>query len=171
LKRTDTLVQKRGDSDGYRWIAQSVRRHAMNLREVEEEEVITQATGDSFGGDLASPRSAFRAPVFHGMMQLMAMGSGARPGAPQADFFGTNFAVSGTVGSDFEMASIGQRGAGKLAPQRLAAIATMRPGAKHQVTATIGYGQVALARKLFRETDAIGDLANEPGARIPVHHT
>src|SRR5262249_7653879 len=41
----------------------------------------------------------------------------------------------------------------------------------HQVTATIGYGQVALARKLFRETDAIGDLANEPGARIPVHHT
>src|SRR5262249_28026596 len=122
LKRTDTLVQKRGDSDDYRWIAQSVRRHAMNLREVEEEEVITQATGDSFGGDWASPRSAFRAPVFHGMMQLMAMGSGARPGAPQADFFGTNFAVSGTVGSNFEMAFIGQRGAGKLAPQRLAAI-------------------------------------------------
>ena len=45
------------------------------------------------------------------------------------------------------MALIGQQGMGGLAPQRLAAIASVRPSDSHQITATIGYGQVGLARK------------------------
>jgi hypothetical protein len=44
------------------------------------------------------------------------------------------------------MAIIGQRGVGDLAPQRLAAVATVRPGAVHQITAMIGYGQVGLSQ-------------------------
>src|SRR5262249_16133229 len=46
-----------------------------------------------------------------------------------------------------------------LAPQHLSAIATMRPNSNHQVTASIGYGQVALARKSAPEFD----LLDSPG--------
>src|SRR5262245_59278499 len=165
LRRTDTLVQKRGDSDDYRWIARAARRPAMNLQEEEEEEVIADNTAVSLDDTYVNPRPVFHG--FHGMMQLMAVSASTHPGYPQADFYGTNFAVSGSLGGNFEMAFIGQRGAGKLAPQRLAAIATMRPGAKHQVTTTVGYGQVTLARKLFQDLDPAGDPVIESGARPP----
>ncbi len=164
LKRTDTLIQKRGDSDDYRWIARSVPRHAMNLREGEEEEVVEPSADPNARNNRAAPRASF-----HGAMQFVAASSGSRAGFPAADFFGTNFAISGSLGGNFEMAFIGQRGAGQLAPQRLAAIATMRPGANHQVTATIGYGQVALARKMYQDGDAVigpfTDIRHRPHVR------
>lgn len=149
LKRDDTLVQRRGDSDDYRWIARSVPRHAMNLREGEEPEVV----------DLSNDRAEQGSPVqsFHGVAQFVAVGSSSRNGYPDANFFGTNFAVSGSFGSNVEMALIGQRGVGQLSPQRISAIATVRPGERHQVTATIGYGQVAFTRKVTREIDGIDD--------------
>lgn len=150
LKRDDTLVQRRGDSDDYRWIARSVPRHAMNLREGEELEIV----------DLSNDRAERGGPVqsFHGTAQFVAVNSSSRSGYPDANFFGTNFAVSGSLGNNVEMALIGQRGAGPYAPQRVSAIATVRPGERHQVTATIGYGQVALARKVGREIDGADDL-------------
>ncbi len=166
LRRTDTVVQKRGDSDDYRWIAQSAPRHAMNLREEAEEEVATPQADAAIEDNFARPRPAFHGPSFHGMMQLMAVSSSAHPGLPPASFYGTNFAVSGTLGGNLEIAFIGQRGVGQLAPQRLAAMASMRPGANHQVTATIGYGQVAMARKFYQDgLDVTADPAIELGLR------
>lgn len=166
LKRTDTLVQKRGDSDDYRWIARSVPRHAMNLREEEEIEEALDAAADSgldaeeesFGGRRKAGRS------FHGAMQLIAASSSALTGP---DFYGTNFAVSGSLGGNFEMAFIGQRGVGQLAPQRLSAIATVRPGANHQIMATVGYGQTALMREMLPGSSApkigLGFVRNNSG--------
>ena len=160
LKSTDTLVQKRGDSDDYRWIARGAPRHAMNLNEAGEEEEVEQTA------DVAQNISTTQRSSFHGMMQLVAAGSGSRAGLPGADFFGTNFAFTGSLGGNFEMAFIGQRGAGHLAPQRLAAIATMRPGANHQVTATVGYGQIALARKMYADVDEMIDPIPDARPRL-----
>ncbi|MCI0336722.1 MAG: carboxypeptidase-like regulatory domain-containing protein, partial [Acidobacteria bacterium] len=153
LRRTDTLVQKRGDSDDYRWIARSVPRHVLNLREDTEngEEAADKSASEDVAiqDSLRTPR-----PSFHGMTQLIAVSSASQDGLPGANFFGTNFAFSGTLPGNVEMALIGQRGVGYLAPQRLSAIATVRPNDRHQVTASIGYGQVALARKMNPEIDA-----------------
>jgi hypothetical protein len=159
LKRNDTLVQQRGDSDDYRWIARSHPRHAMNLREEIEEDVVNPSADDS---ETDSPS---RRASFHGTMQFVTASSFGSPGMPAADFFGTNFAIAGSIGGNLEIAFIGQRGAGQLAPQRLQAIATMRPVANHQVTATVGYGQVALARKRFADPDSFISPAEEHGLR------
>jgi len=156
LKRDDTLVQRRGDSDDYRWIARSVPRHAMNLREGDELEVV------DLNSDRAGREST--APAYHGTVQFVAVGASQRAGVPDANFFGTNFAVSGSLGNNVEMALIGQRGVGQLAPQRLSAIATVRPGERHQVTATIGYGQVGLMRKIGRDVEG----ADEPMSGRPL---
>lgn len=153
LKSTDTLVQKRGDSDDIRWIARSVPRHAMNLREGEDESEEAEQTTDTVAKNSLAPRQA----SFHGLMQFVTTTSSAPAGLPAPDFFGANFAVSGSLGGNFEMAIIGQRGVGQLAAQRLAAIASMRPGANHQVTATIGYGQVGLVRKFHQDVGAFAD--------------
>jgi Carboxypeptidase regulatory-like domain len=161
LRRTDTLVQKRGDSDDYRWIAQSAPRHAMNLtEEAEEETALAQPEAES-ENKINRPRAGFH--NVHGMVQVMAVSSNAPVGA--SAFYGTNFAVSGMVGGNLEMAFIGQRGTGQAAPQRLAAMASMRPGANHQVTATIGYGQTALVRRLAYAAEAVDDPAMDPGLR------
>jgi len=116
LKSENTLVQKRGDSDDYRWISLSAPRHVLNLIEGDEEEVVDPLN------DMAE-RKGFLATQssFHGMAQFVAVTSSAAAGAPAPDFFGTNFVVSGSLGGNFEMAFIGQRGVGDLAPQRLAA--------------------------------------------------
>jgi carboxypeptidase family protein/TonB-dependent receptor-like protein len=142
LKSVNTLIQKRGDSDDYRWISLSAQRHGMNVvpRSEEAEEVVDPANDpETRKGFLETPSS------FHGMAQFVAVTSSAPAGMPAPDFFGTNFAVSGSLGGNFEMAFIGQRGMGDLAPQRLAAVATVRPVAAHQITAMIGYGQVGLS--------------------------
>jgi Carboxypeptidase regulatory-like domain/TonB dependent receptor len=153
LRRNDTLVQKRGDSDDYRWIARSSNRHVLNYQEGTEEAVDNDAAETTALQDESkSPRPTFHA--FHGMTQFLAVSSASR--VDQGNFFGTNFALSGAIGDNFEMALIGQLGAGQLSPQRFSAMATMRPGDKHQVTASIGYGQVALARKMYPDAEISG---------------
>jgi len=144
LKRDDTLVERRGDRDDYRWIGRSVPRHVLHLDEPE----VTTAQADV----AADPVTEYR-PSFHGMMQFLAVNSMAGSAHDGAGFFGTNFAVSGSLGGNFEMAVIGQRGAGELAPQRLEAIATVRPSASHQITASIGYGQVAFSQRQMADTE------------------
>jgi hypothetical protein len=141
LKRDDTLVQKRGDREDYRWVGRSVPRHVFNLDPDEN---------NGPAGKVQPARDSFTSvrPSVHGVVQLLAASSSAPAGLTGSDFFGTNFAVSGSLGN-VEMAVIGQRGVGKLAAQRLAAIATMRPNDQHQVTASIGYGQVAYTQQLF----------------------
>ncbi|MDX2040305.1 MAG: carboxypeptidase-like regulatory domain-containing protein [Acidobacteriota bacterium] len=153
LKREDTLVQRRGDSDDYRWIARGAPRHAMNLTE-ETDDIVDLDAERALQADVAAQRT-----VIHGAAQFVAVGSASRSGIPASGFYGTNFAISGSFGHNFEMAVIGQRGVGQMAPQRLTAMATMRPSDRHQVTAAIGYGQTALARKLGQEPDV---MANEP---------
>jgi hypothetical protein len=147
LKSDDTLVQKRGDSKDYRWISLSAPRHVLNLREEAEEEVVDLSNDTAERKGLLEAQSSF-----HGIAQFVAVTSSAPTGLQTPDFFGTNFAVSGSLGGNFEMAFIGQRGVGDLAPQRLAAVATVRPGAVHQVTAMIGYGQVGLSQVGFSRT-------------------
>ena len=146
LKRDDTLVQRRGDSDDYRWIARGAPRHAMNLTEETADDVV-----DLDPERALQSKHVVERPTIHGIAQFVAVGSASQNGYPGASFFGTNFAISGSFGSGFEMAVIGQRGIGQLAPQRVSAIGTYRPSDKHQVTAAISYGQVALARRLRRE--------------------
>jgi len=152
LKRNDTLVQRRGDSDDYRWIARSVPRHAMNLREEEESETVELNKAAEVQSGFVAHRKSF-----HGIAQFIAVGSSDNIGVPNPGFFGTNFAISGSLSNNLEMAFVGQQGVGQLAPQRMAAIASLRPSNNHQVTATIGYGHVALARKLGREPDVMNE--------------
>lgn len=161
LKRDDTLVQRRGDSDDYRWIARGAPRHAMNLKQ-EADDVVDLDPETALQAKQGSER-----PTVHGVAQFVAAGSATPGGYPDASFFGTNFAVSGSFGSGFEMALIGQRGVGQFAPQRVSAIATFRPSDKHQVTAAVGYGQVALSRKATRQPDGANDpLWNSNGALL-----
>src|SRR5262245_32198560 len=139
LKIDNTLVQKRGDSDNYRWISLSAPGHVLRVFEGADEEIVDPSSD-------AESRKSFLATQssFHGMAQFVAVSSSAPAGLAAPDFYGTNFAVSGSLGGNFEMAFIGQRGEGDLAPQRLAAIATVRPAAAHQIKAMIGYGRVGL---------------------------
>lgn len=160
LKSVDTLVQKRGDSDDIRWIARSVPRHVLNLKEEGEEESVEQ-TADALAQKSFAPKQT----SFHGLMQFVSATSSAPAGLPAPDFFGANFAVSGSLGGNFEMAFIGQRSLGRFGPQRVAAIASMRPSANHQVTATIGYGQVGLVRKFSPDVDALGEPVESIGSR------
>ncbi|MEK7834485.1 MAG: carboxypeptidase-like regulatory domain-containing protein, partial [Acidobacteriota bacterium] len=164
LKRDDTLVQRRGDSDDYRWIARGAQRHAMNLAE-EEYDVVDLDPERA----LQSKRSAEPLAI-HGVAQFIAVSSASRGGYPDANFFGTNFAVSGSFGGNFEMAVIGQRGTGQLAPQRVSAIATMRPSDRHQVTAAIGYGQVALSGLFRQEPDLNGEPMFDGNGAMPIRH-
>jgi hypothetical protein len=151
LKSDNTLVQKRGDSADFRWISLSVPPPVTRLSD--EEEAVVEISNDveSRKGLLANQSS------LHGMAQFVGVTSSAPAGAPGPDFFGTNFVLSGSLGGNLEMAFIGQRGVGDLAPQRLAAVATVRPAAAHQVTAMVGYGRVGLARMRYQEIGAFID--------------
>lgn len=161
LKREDTLVQRRGDSDDYRWIARGAPRHAMNLAE-EVDDVVDLDAEKALQADVAANR-----PVIHGAAQLVAVGSASRAGGPASSFYGTNFAVSGSFGHNFEMAVVGQRGAGQMAPQRLTAMATVRPSDRHQVTAAVGYGQAVLGRKAGTEPDVMGNDVFDGSNPVP----
>jgi hypothetical protein len=151
LKSDNTLIQKRGDSADYRWISLSVPPPVTRLSDEGEEVVETSNDVESRRNFLANQSS------LHGMAQFVAMTSSAPAGAPASDFFGTNFVVSGSLGDNLEMAFIGQRGVGDLAPQRLAAVASVRPAAAHQVTAMVGYGRVGLSRMRYQEIGAFID--------------
>jgi hypothetical protein len=162
LKRKDTLVQKRGDSDDIRWISLSVPSPVMRAAPEGEEEVVELSNDTEARKGLMANHSSF-----HGMAQFMAVTSSAPAGLPSPDFFGTNFVLSGSLGGNFEVAFIGQRGVGDLAPQRLAAIATFRPNAAHQITSMVGYGQVGLYRTPYREIDALDEADGGLPVRSP----
>ena len=53
------------------------------------------------------------------------------------------------------MALIGQRGFGGLAPQRVEAIASLRPAPSHQITASVGYGEIAYGKPRMLRADGI----------------
>ncbi len=147
LKSSDTLVQRRGDSNDYRWISNSVRRHAMNLHEGAEIETVERSAGEIMHSSFVAKQASF-----HGMMQFLTAASSAPAGIPAPDYFVSNFAVSGSVGGNFEMAIIGQRGSGESAAQRFSAVASTRPGDNHQITAMIGYGRVGLKGGRYHRT-------------------
>ncbi len=140
LKRTDTLIEKRGDSDNYRWVGLSVPRHVLNFDEtVIASNTTVTVTPNSFNKNR---------PQIRGMVQLLAM-NGSLGG--QQNFYGTNFALSAALGN-VEMAVVGQRGTGDAAAQRISAYATMRPRDNHQITASIGYGQAMISDPLASPT-------------------
>jgi len=140
LRRSSTLVQRRGDSEDYRWIARSAPRQVLNLRPDQD---TAQPVGLEQLEDEAYSASFERRPLtFHGITQFLASHSAFSGIGP--DFFGLNFAVSGSLDGNVEMALIGQRGTGQVAPQRLTAIASLRTSDQHKVTASIGYGQSVL---------------------------
>ncbi len=159
LKREDTLVEKRGDSDDYRWIGRSVPRHVLHLDEAGDVRT-TQTVAIEDGN------KEFR-PYFRGMVQLLAVNSFASRMGSEPAFYGTNFAIAGSFGGNFEMAVIGQRGSGMLAPQRVEAIATMRPWNSHQITASVGYGQMPFAKRMNGEIEGMIDV--DPGAGAGPH--
>lgn len=161
LKRKDTLVQKRGDSEDIRWVSLSVPSPVMRAAPDGEEEIVEPSN------DTAARKSLLAKQVsFHGITQIVAVKSSAPAGLPALDFLGTNFVLAGSLGGNFEMAFIGQHGVGDLAPQRLAVIGSVRPSAAHQITAKVGYGQVGLYRTPYREIDALGEAnGGLPGRR------
>src|SRR5262245_4223775 len=87
LKSDNTLVQKRGDSENYRWISLSAPRHVLNLREETDEEVVDLSNDTAQRKGLLGTQSSL-----HGMAQFVAVTSSAPAGLPAPDFFGTNFA-------------------------------------------------------------------------------
>ncbi|MBO0859016.1 MAG: TonB-dependent receptor [Chloracidobacterium sp.] len=160
LRSKDTLVQKRGDSNDYRWIWASVPRPVTNFDNRAEEEPVEMPD------DVAERKSFLAArSSFHGLAQFLAVTSNAPAGVSAPDFFGTNFAVSGSLGGNFEIALIGQRGVGDLAPQRLAAVATVRPASAHQLTAMIDYGRIGISKALSPETGVVFDADGGAGAQ------
>ncbi|HZS03472.1 MAG TPA: TonB-dependent receptor [Blastocatellia bacterium] len=148
LRRSDTLVEKRGDREDYRWIGRSVPRSILHY---DEEEEIAANTAPQ---DKVEDRLTRFHPSFHGVAQFIGTSSASRGNQAEQNFFGSNFAVSGSLNGNFEVALIGQGGAGNNAPQRLGLIATMRPDSKHQITTSIGYGRLALLnRDAGRQSD------------------
>jgi hypothetical protein len=126
LRRTGTLIEKRGDKGDYRWIGRSVPRSILHYEEESLENSVVQYVAPK-------PKSEF-----HGIAQLTSSQAG------DANFFGANFALSSSFGDNIEVALIGQIGRGEAAPQSIRAIASMRPKANHQVTTSVGFGQTVL---------------------------
>ena len=134
LKRVGTIIEKRGDKGDYRWIGRSVPRSILHYQDEDEEE--------SVPGDVVAENTTPRAKSeWHGIVQFTGSQS------DEANFVGTNFAIASSFGNNLEVALLGQGGIGEAAPQRLTAIASLRPKATHQVTALVGYGQAALREK------------------------
>ena len=132
LRRAGTLVEKRGDKGDYRWIGRSVPRSVLHYQE-EDEYVSPNAVAEN-----TTPKSE---STLHGVVQFTSLSAG------DANFTGANFAFSSSFGDNLEFALVGQGGLGEAAPQRIAAIASLRPHANHQVTAIAGYGQALIREK------------------------
>ena len=127
LRRTGTLIEKRGDKGDYRWIGRSVPRSILHYQ---EEESLENSVAQ-----YAAPKPKSEV---HGIAQLTSSQAG------DANFFGANFALSSSFGENIEVALIGQVGRGEAAPQSIRAIASMRPKANHQITTSTGFGQTVL---------------------------
>ncbi len=130
LRRVGTVVEKRGDKGDYRWIGRSVPRSVLHYQ---EEEYVSP---NEIAENTTKPESKL-----HGVVQFTSLKAG------DANFTGANFALSSSFGDNLEFALVGQGGLGEAAPQRLTAIASLRPHADHQVTAIAGYGQSLLREK------------------------
>jgi hypothetical protein len=141
LKRRDTVVEKRGDRDDYRWIGRGVPRSVLH---VAPDDPATADASDPRVADVAEAETGSR-NSFHGAVQFV--GSTSPSAADEPGFFGTNFALAGSFGGNLELALVGQQSLAGQAPQRLAAFATLRPVANHQITTSFGYGQVPLGRR------------------------
>lgn len=161
LKRRDTLVEKRGDRDDYRWIGRSVPRSVLHVQDPD------QAAAEP-ADELAAAEDREREfqPSFRGVTQVVAVNSAGPQGA---NFFGTNFAVSGALTSRFELALVGQKSFSGQAPQRISAVASVRPADNHQVTASVGYGQVGLRHKLAHDLDLAPEMDAGMPAPVPVN--
>jgi hypothetical protein len=132
LKRVGTVVESRGDKGDYRWIGRSVPRSVLHYQEDEEYNSSNTVAENT-------PKTESK---LHGIVQFTSLKAG------DANFTGANFALSSSFGDNLEFALVGQGGLGEAAPQRIAAIASLRPHAKHQVTAIAGYGQALIREKL-----------------------
>ncbi len=133
LRRAGTVVEKRGDKGDYRWIGRSVPRSVLHYQE-EDEYVSPNAVAEN-----TAPKSE---SALHGVVQFTRLKAG------ETTFTGANFALSSSFGDNLEFALIGQGGFGEAAPQRIAAIASLRPRANHQITAMAGYGQAQMREKM-----------------------
>ncbi len=150
LKRVGTVVESRGDKGDYRWIGRSVPRSVLHYQE-DEEYVSPNAVAET---------TSKAESKLHGIVQFTSVKAG------DASFTGANFALSSSFGDNLEFALIGQGGLGEAAPQRIAAIASLRPHANHQVTAMAGYGQALLretvqGRKQLRALDQFSFAASD----------
>ena len=70
LKRTDTLIEKRGDSDNYRWVGLSVPRHVLNFDESFGETGVASNTTVTVTPNSFNNKNR---PQIHGMVQLLAV--------------------------------------------------------------------------------------------------
>lgn len=131
LRRVGTVVSNRGDKGDYRWIGRSVPRSVLHYQE-EEDYDSRNAVAET------TPKQESK---MHGVVQFTSVKAG------DTNFTGANFAISSSFGDNLEFALIGQGGAGEAAPQRLAAIASLRPKANHQVTAIAGYAQATIRER------------------------
>lgn len=149
LKRVGTLIEQRGDRDDYRWIGRSVPRNVLHYDDPDEIAAGTRQPVDADGDGIvdAAERADGRADLrrsFHGALQFVGTGTASRGDLPGANFYGMNFAVSGALNNSVELAVIGQGGLDLGAPQRLTALASLRPGVRHHVTTALGYGRLPL---------------------------
>lgn len=141
LRRVGAIVESRGDKGDYRWIGRSVPRNILHYHEDEDYEEPASST-------TVAANSTPKPSTFHGIAQLTTIQAGT------ANFVGANFAISSSFGDNLEVALIGQGGLGEAAPQRIAAIASLRPHARHQVTAMAGFGRAMVRdRKQLRPLD------------------
>ncbi|MFN0123787.1 MAG: carboxypeptidase regulatory-like domain-containing protein [Blastocatellia bacterium] len=137
LRRVDTLVEKRGDRDDWRWIGRSVPRSVLHW---DEDESTWNPPAPAEVATANATSNALRARgEFHGVTQLFGY-SGQRG----AGFAGANFAVSGAVSKNVEVAMIGQAGMGPGAPQRLSLVTSLRAGDNHHITTGLGYGRMGM---------------------------
>ena len=162
LKRVDTLVDRRGDSKDARWTARSVPRSILHIQ---DPDVVADNKSAENQQDKIEDRYTEYGLSFHGAVQFFAASSAGRGGQPGANFFGTNFAIASSLNKNVEIALVGQQGFGTGAPQRLAAITTMRPADNHQITTSVGYGTIDLAAPLRR--NELGDGEALPLTEIP----
>ncbi len=130
LRRVGSIVESRGDKGDYRWIGRSVSRNVLHYHSEEDYE---ETTNHAVAAENTTPKPP---STFHGVVQFTSIKAG------DTSFAGTNFALSSSFGDNLEVALLGQGGLGSAAPQRIAAIASLRPHTKHQVTAMAGFGQM-----------------------------
>ncbi|HYE74770.1 MAG TPA: carboxypeptidase-like regulatory domain-containing protein, partial [Blastocatellia bacterium] len=102
LKRVGTLIEQRGDREDYRWIGRSVPRNVLHydnpddIAENKARPVDTDGDGLIDDAGRASDHADFHRS-FHGTVQFLGTVTSARGNLPNTNFYGMNFAVSGSL--------------------------------------------------------------------------